>query len=116
MMGTGEWQPARMNYFANISIRVDDTPSQVNLVSLSYFKTHPQKHKCGKPATIWEKDLFYECNIIPVQDIICRTVTLTDNLNERVGNGLFVLPYYFSCFTINNLLLISFTRNLETHG
>ena len=39
----GERRPARINYFANISIKVDDTPSQVNLVSLSWFKTHPQK-------------------------------------------------------------------------
>ena len=78
----------------------------MNFVSFSCFKTHPQKHKCGKRATIWEKDLFYKYNFIPVQDIICRTVTLIDNLNERVGNVLFVLPYYFSCFTI---ILISFT-------
>ena len=67
--------------------------SQVNLVSLSWFKTHPQKHKCGKPVTIWEKDLFDECNFIPVEDIICRTVTLIDNLNERIGKILFVSPY-----------------------
>ena len=54
----GETRPARINFFSCVSIN-----SQVIiLVSLNWFKSHPQKSECGKPVTVWEHDLFDECN------------------------------------------------------
>ena len=89
----GETRPARINFFANVALTVDGIYSQAILVSLSWFKNHPQKNECGKPVTIWECDLFDECNFLPVDKILGRTITLVDKLNDTIGNVLFVSPY-----------------------
>ena len=72
---------------------IDGVYSHAILAFLSWFKTHQQKHECGKPVTIWEYDLFDECNFIPADQIICRSVSLVDKLNDTIGNVLFVSPY-----------------------
>ena len=91
----GETRPARINFFACVSVssRVSEIHSKVILVSLNWFKSHPQRNVCGKPVTIWECDLFDDCNFLPADKILCRTVTLVDKLNDTVGNVLFVSPY-----------------------
>ena len=89
----GETQPARINFFANVSLTVDGIHSQAILASLNWYKSHPQRHICGKPVTLWEHDLFDECNFLPVDKIMCRTISLIDKLNDTIGNVLFVSPY-----------------------
>ena len=49
----------------------------------------------GKPITVWEHDLFelYGIyNILPVQFIKCRTVSLVDKVSETNLNALLVCP------------------------
>ena len=47
----------------------------------------------GKPITVWENDLFETgvYNLLPVQFILSRTVSLIDNV-EELGNALLVVP------------------------
>lgn len=80
---------------ANVSLTVDGVHSQAILVSLSWFKKQQKKNECGKPVTILEHDLFDECNFLPVDKILCRTITLVDKLNDTIGNVLFVYPYEY---------------------
>ena len=89
----GETRPARINYFARVSTLVEETYYSHIVLCLSWFKGHAQKNLCGKPVTIWEHDLFDMCNFLPVQQILCRTVTLVDKLDDVYGNVLFVSPY-----------------------
>ena len=89
-----ETRPARINYFAKVSILVDGEHCNHIVVCLSWYKHHAQSDKCGKPVTIWEHDLFDLYSFLLVEDITCRTVSLVDKLNEMVGNVLFVSPYY----------------------
>ena len=89
----GVTRPARINYFAKVSTSIDETLLTKIVASVSWFRSHPQENHCGKPVTIWEYDLFDVCNFILVQDIVCRTVTLVDKLNDIYGNVLFVAPY-----------------------
>ena len=78
-----ETRPARIEYFAKVSTVVNGTPSSIIMVSLHFFKRHPEKDLCGKPVTI--------CSI----DVIkCRTVSPVDKLTDTMGNVLFVSPYY----------------------
>ena len=89
-----ETRPARINYFAKVSTLVDGTHHNHIVVCLSWFKCHVQKNLCGKPVTIWEHNLFDLCNFLPVQNIVCRTVSLVDKLDNVFGNVLFVSPYH----------------------
>ena len=89
-----ETRPARINYFAKVASLVDGVHCNHVVVYLSWFKHHAQKNKCGKPVTIWEYDLFDEHGFIPIEHIVCRTVSLIDELDDLVGKVLFVSPYH----------------------
>ena len=88
-----ETRPARIEYFAKVSTVVNGTPSSIIMVSLHFFKPHPEKD-CGKPVTIWECDMFDFFSICSIDVIKCRTVSLVDKLTDTMGNVLFVSPYY----------------------
>ena len=89
----GDTRPARIEYISKVSVSVDDDQHSHIVVCLCWFKCHVQKNKCGKPVTVWEHNLFDLCNFLPVQQIVCRTVTLIDKLDDVFGNVLFVSPY-----------------------
>ena len=89
-----EARPARINYFAKVSVVVDENPCSIIMVSLNFFKEHPDKDICGKPVTIWECDIFDSCIISPIDVIKCRTISLVDKLTNAIGNVLFVSPYH----------------------
>ena len=89
----GEVRPARINYFAKVTIMLNDSPMVHVLISVSWFMHHINKDVCGKPVTVWEHDLFDLYSFIRVEDIECRTVSLVDKLDDTYGNVLFVSPY-----------------------
>ena len=83
----GEIRPATITFFDKVLLTVDGIHLQTMFVALNWFKNHPQEYECGKPVTISEHDLFYECNYLPVNKILRRTVTLVDKLNDTTGNA-----------------------------
>ena len=86
-----ELRPARINYFASFFIpQKKDQP--VIIASVSWFQQHPNKNICGKPLTIWENEIFETTmsNLIPIQYIHCRTISLVDIVD--VSNALIVCP------------------------
>ena len=87
-----EKRPVRINYFAKHTPHVGTTPHTHILVHVSWFNSHPQKFTCGKPVTIWEHDIFELHNVIPIQLLCSRTVSLVDKLSEYHGHALLVSP------------------------
>ena len=86
-------RPVRINYFAHHNIKVNDKTYEHTLMCCSWFQLHPGKDEYGKPITVWENDLFETgvYNLLPVQFILSRTVSLIDNVGE-LGNALLVVP------------------------
>ena len=89
----GDFRPARINYFAKVSVSDNGVAHSHIVVSLSWFKQHIKKDICGKPVTVWEHDLFDFNGFSFVQSIKCKTVSLVDKLDDIYGNVLFVSPY-----------------------
>ena len=87
-----EKRPVRINYFAKHTAHISSTAHTHMLVHVSWFNCHPQKFVCGKPVTIWEHDIFELKNIVPIQLLCSRTVSLVDKLSENHGHALFVSP------------------------
>ena len=88
-----QYRPARINYFAKVSLLVDRAHCSHILAYVNWFKHHTQKDVCGKPVTVWECDLFDLSSFLLVQNIKCRTVSLVDKLDDVYGNVLFISPY-----------------------
>ena len=88
-----ETRPARIEYFAKVSVTIDGTSKTVVMVCMKWYKNHCDRDACGKPVTIWECDIFDLCTLSPLDIIKCRTVSLVDKLNDSTGNVLFVSPY-----------------------
>ena len=84
---------ARINQFYKHSVSINNEVKDHILVSLSWFQEHPQRSLCGKPVTIWYKDIFQTDGLIPVQLISSRAVSLVDKLNGELV--LFVVPCIF---------------------
>ena len=87
-----EKRPVRINYFAKHTAHIGTTAHTHFLVHVSWFNSHPQKFTCGKPVTVWEHDIFELHNVIPIQLLCFRTVSLIDKLSESHGHALFVSP------------------------
>lgn len=88
-------RPARINFFAKHSITVCGRTLTHMLVSLSWFKYHPQKNSCGKPASLWCCDIFEPAGLhsyIPVQFVRSRTISLVENIREGLESVLIVCP------------------------
>ena len=81
---------ARINKFYKHSVSINNEVKDHIRVSLSWFQEHPQMYSCGKPVTIWYKDIFQTESLIPVQLISSRAVSLVDKLNGELV--LFVVP------------------------
>ena len=88
-----EDRPAKIKYFAKVSVVVDGILKIHVLASLQWFNNHPQKNICGKPVTVWESDVFHLCNFLPVHCIKSRSISLVDKLDDTYGDVLFVSPY-----------------------
>jgi hypothetical protein len=88
-------RPARINYFAEHSVHINNTWVTHLLFSASWFKTHPkQQQHYGKPISLWECDIFEipgQYYILPVQAIKCRVLSLEDKL-ESGETILFICP------------------------
>ena len=87
-------RPARINYFAEHSINVNNTWATHLLFSASWFKTHPKQQHYGKPISLWECDIFEipgQYSILPVQAIKRRVLSLEDKL-ESGETVLFICP------------------------
>ena len=86
-------RPVRINYFAHHNIKVNGNTYEHTLMCCSWFQLHPEKDTYGKPVTIWENSLFETgiYNILPVQFIVSRTVSLVDNIGG-LGHALVVVP------------------------
>lgn len=92
---THEDRPARINFFAQHRVLIQNKYYTHLLFSASFFKHHSKKMSCGSPITVWEHDIFDISGIsslVPVQFIKCRTVTLVDHLDDSSGCALFVIP------------------------
>ena len=62
-------RPARINYFAEHSVNVNNTSVTHVVFSVSWFKTHPKQQHNGKPISLWECDIFEipgQYSILPV--------------------------------------------------
>lgn len=86
-------RPVQINYFCHHNIMVDGKSFEHTLMCCSWFQFHPKKDACGKPVTIWEHELFETSaiNIMPVQFILSRTISLVDAVDE-LGRALLVVP------------------------
>lgn len=86
-------RPVQVNYFCHHNITVDGKSYEHTLMCCSWFQFHPKKDSCGKPVTIWEHELFETSaiNILPVQFILSRTISLVDIVDE-LGRALLVVP------------------------
>lgn len=90
-----KYRPAKINFFAKHSAIIRDKAVEHLVVSVDWFKYHPEKNICGKPVTVWENDIFElpgVHSIIPIQLVKFRTVSLVDKLNDTHGSVLFVSP------------------------
>lgn len=85
-------RPARINYFAKHTVTIHEKTLTHLMFSASWFKCHPQQNALGKPVSVWECDLFDLPNLVPVQFIRKRTVSLVDHLDNMSGNALYVIP------------------------
>lgn len=87
-----ELRPARINYFASVSIKINSEDQPTVIASVSWFQQHPLKNSCGKPLTVWESNTFETniCTLIPIQFIGSRTVSIIDTVGY--SNGLIVCP------------------------
>ena len=66
------------------------------LLSLNWFQHHEKQNCVGTPVTVWEYDLFCDADVysfIPVQHVVCKTVSLVDKLDSHSGRVLFVSLY-----------------------
>lgn len=88
-----EHRPVRINYFARHMLSVDGVNKDHILVSVSWFKKHRDRDCFGKPITVWECDIFETTGFcfIPIEYIICRTVSLVDVINNG-AHALIVCP------------------------
>ena len=89
---SNEKRPVRINYFIKHTALVGTTPHTHVLVHVSWFNCHPLKVTCGKPVTVWEHNIFELHNVIPIQLLCSRTVSLIDKLSESHGHALLVSP------------------------
>ena len=81
---------ARINKFYKHTAMVCGELKTHLLVSLSWYEAHPLSDYCGEPVSIWHYDLFEYSNLIPVQLIVSRAVSLKDTMNGEIV--LFVVP------------------------
>ena len=85
---------ARINYFAEHSISIDNSWVTHLLFSASWYKIHPKQQAYGKPISVWECDVFEipgTYSVLPVQTIKSRTISLEDNLDTG-ETVLFICP------------------------
>ena len=73
---------ARIEKFYKHTVTINGEVKVHLLVSLSWFKDHPQKHLLRKPVTVWYFDLFQFCGLSPVQLLVSRAVSLVDKLDD----------------------------------
>lgn len=108
---SGENRPAKINYFAKVSVLVDGT-SNIHLVVSNWFKHDVQKNVCGEPVTVLELDLFHLCVFMPAQHIKCRTVSFVDKLDDVFGNTIVCLTLPI---TVHFYPLLVFCQNLNCY-
>lgn len=92
---TSEERPARIEYFAQLTVTINDATLNHLLFSASWFKCHPRKNAFGKPVSVWECDVFDVpalSSLVPVQFINRRTVSLIDKLDDVIGQVLYIIP------------------------
>ena len=82
---SNEKRPVRINYFIKHTALVGTTPHTHILVHVSWFNCHPLKVTCGKPVTVREHNIFELHNVIPIQLLCSKTVSLIiDELSESL--------------------------------
>lgn len=89
-----EHRPVRINYFAQHMVKVDGKNVSHILACVSWFKKHRDKDKLGKPITVWECDIFENrgFSFIPMEYIVCRTVSLVDTIGTDGSHALIICP------------------------
>lgn len=84
---------AKIDFFCKHDILCDGRTISHLLVSLSWFKYHPENTKFGKPTSVWFHDIFEPDGIhtlIPIQFVKSRTISLIEKLDGQ--SVLFVCP------------------------
>lgn len=92
--GNDQERPVRIDFFAKHSVNIEQKSLTHLLFSGSWFKHHPNQLSLGPPITVWEYDLFDSSvisNLIPVQFIKSRTISIVDTLSTT-GHALFLIP------------------------
>ena len=87
-----ELRPARIHFFAKVTASVNGAPITKIVAYLEWYQRNPKKDLVGKPVTIWEQDLFESGTFIPAKEIVCKTISLVDEI-DSYGKVLFVSPY-----------------------
>lgn len=89
-----EHRPVRIHHFAQHFFHVNGQSQSQIFVSVSWYKMHQGNESAGKPITVWECDIFESSNhnLIPVEFIICRTVSLVDKFGVTGAHALLVCP------------------------
>lgn len=85
-------RPVRINFFIKHTISIGIQTITHLLVFVSWFHHHPKRLFYGKPVSVWEHDIFYRENFIPIQLLKQRTVSLVDKINDAEGHAIFVSP------------------------
>lgn len=84
-VGISEHRAARIDKFYKHSLKVGSEYKVHLLCSLAWFKQHDKCSSFGKPASVWYADLFDRYDLVPVQYLVSRAVTVLDKLdNETV--------------------------------
>lgn len=71
-------------HFARHLVMISDTSHTFLLFHAAWYKPHQEKDKFRKPVTVWESDIYEIRNfdLLPVQFVKSRTVSLTDKLDS----------------------------------
>lgn len=88
-------RPLQVQFFVKHPIVINSKILTHILAKVNWFKKHPLHEEYGKPITVWHYDLFESSgiyDIIPIQFIQKRTISLVDKIDDVHGSALFVCP------------------------
>ena len=88
-------RPLQIQFFVKHPIVINKKLYTHILARVNWFKKHPLQEEYGKPVTVWHHDLFESSgihDIIPIQLLQMRTVSLVDKIDDVHGSALFVCP------------------------
>lgn len=74
---------ARVNHFLKHTVYINGSAYTHMFVCLSWYRCHPKMFSLGKPLSVWCHDFELCNNILPVQFIKHRTVSLSTKIDNK---------------------------------